>query len=213
MVLLTSIFNITSVRFATDTTTIPDLDTTLDNRVEEPAVWPVILWVAFQVKARYSLQKLRSTDIGALLAIIESQSPADKYTGLWQWDDSDEKMLRKTFVSQDGRISSWIERYPHTWREYIHLLDSRDWAHLNALTGRTSRPRLIPTEYDAAIRVGAIVLWTSSNSIPFQQTNTTLTLDTFVADILGPTNNYVSQALPQVSPILAAFHVPVINLA
>ncbi|KAJ7934841.1 hypothetical protein B0H13DRAFT_2305299 [Mycena leptocephala] len=154
-----------------------------DNARGEPAVWPVILWVAFQVKARYSLPKLRSTDIDALLAIIESQ--ADEPLGLWHWDDTDEKMLWETFLSQDSAISLWIDRYPRAWREYIRLLDSRDWARMKALTRQTSRPRLTPTEYDAGIRAGAIVLWTSSNSISkSQQTDTILTLDGFVADMV-----------------------------
>jgi hypothetical protein len=149
--------------------------------------------------------------MGALLTIIESQ--ADTHIGLWQWDDADEKMLQEMFVSQDGAIASWIDRYPHAWREYIRLLDSRDWARLGALTRQTSRPRLAPTEYDAGIRVGALVLWTSFNSIStWQGTDITLPLDMFVADIVEGTVNHVSRALPQVSILDFAFRDPVFNL-
>jgi hypothetical protein len=176
----------------------------------EPAVWTVILWIAFQVKVQYSLPKLRSTGIGALFAIIEAQ--ADKHLGWWQWDDTDEKMLHQIFTSQTGEISSWIDHYPPAWREYIRLPDSDDWARLRALTRLSSRPRLAPTEYDAGIRVGALVLWTSLNSIStLQETDTTLTLDIFVADMVEGMGNLVSRALPQVSILEVAFHDPVFN--
>jgi hypothetical protein len=122
-------------------------------------------------------------------------------------------MLREIFTSQTGAISSWIERYPPAWREYIRLPDSQHWARLRALTRQTSRPRLAPTEYDAGIRVGALVLWTSLNSISTsQQTDTTLTLDIFVADMVEGMDNHVSRALPQVSILDIAFHDPVFNL-
>ncbi|KAJ7939112.1 kinase-like domain-containing protein [Mycena leptocephala] len=176
-----------------------DVDVDLDQRLPitaggEPAVWPVILWVAFQLKARYSLPKLK--DIHALVAIIESQG--ETHIGVWQWDDTDEKMLRETFISQDGAIASWIDRYPHAWREYICLLNSRDWVRLKALTHQPSRPRFAPTEYDTGIRVGALLLWTSTNSnSKFQQTDTILTLDRFVTDMVECMDNHVSRALPQ----------------
>jgi hypothetical protein len=154
---------------------------------------------------------LRSTGIDALCAIIESQ--ADKHLGWWQWDDTDEKMLREIFTSQSGAISSWIEHYPPAWRESIRLPDSRDWARLKALTRQTSRPRFAPTEYDAGIRVGTLVLWTSLNSISTsQETDTTLTLDAFVADMVKGMDNHVSRALPQVSIVDVGFHDPVFNL-
>jgi hypothetical protein len=149
------------------------------------------------VKAKYS-PKLRSTGIDALFAIIEAQ--AENHLGWWQWDDTDEEMLREIFTSKSGAISSWIERYPPAWWEYIRLPDSRDWARLRVLTHQTSRPRFAPTEYDAGIRVGALVLWTSLNSISTsQETDTTLTLDIFVANMVGSMDNHVSGALPQVS--------------
>jgi hypothetical protein len=180
--------------------------TFLGDPAEGPAVWPVILWVAFNVKAN-SLPELRSTDIDALLEIIESQSQANEHFGLWQWDETDEKTLRETFLYQDETISSWIDRYPHAWREYIRLLDSRDWARLKALTRKTPRPRLAPTEYDAGIRVGAIVLWISSSLLSTsQETDTTLSPKRFVADMVESVDNNVSQALPQVSLFLVAFH-------
>jgi hypothetical protein len=191
--------------------TISDLDV---NLAEEPAVWPVILWVAFQVKARYVLPQLPSTNIDALLSIIEAQTQADKHIGFWQWDDTDEKMLRETSFSQEGAPSSRIDCYPQAWREYIQLLDPRDWARLKALTHQTPRPRLTPTEYETGIRVGAILLWISSNSIPTSQhPNTSLTLNRFIADLVERMDNHhVSQALPHVSLLLVAFHKPVFNL-
>ncbi|KAJ7824952.1 kinase-like domain-containing protein [Mycena olivaceomarginata] len=138
------------------------------------------------------------TDIDTLLTIIESQSLADKYIGFWQWDDTDEKLLRETFISQDRAISLWINRYPDAWQECIHSLESRDWARLQALTHQTSRPRLTPTEYDTSIRFGAILLWTSSNSSPTsQQPNTSPTLNRFVADMVESMGNHLYQALPQ----------------
>jgi hypothetical protein len=134
-----------------------------------------------------------------------------KHLDWWQWDDTDEKMLREIFTVQTGAFSSWIERYPPAWREYIHLPDSQDWARLRALTRQTSRPRLAPMEYDASIRVGALVLWTSLNSISTsQEPDTTLTLDIFVANMVEGMDNHVARGLPQVS-ILDIFRNPVFN--
>ncbi|KAF7339002.1 hypothetical protein MVEN_01976400 [Mycena venus] len=168
-----------------------------DNRVREPRVWPVILWVAFQVKAAYSSSTPRSMDMNAL-AMIESNID-QQHIDLWQWDDADEQLVRQTFISQDSKIASWIDRYPPLWREYIRLPDSRDWTQLEALTRQPSRPRSNPTEYDAAIRVASIVLWTSSNSVSASQgSDEILTLDRFVAHMID--NAYMVDQLRQPLP-------------
>ncbi|KAJ7218646.1 kinase-like domain-containing protein [Mycena pura] len=104
-------------------------------------------------------------------------------------------MLRETFTSQDGEVSSWIERYPNGWRDYIRLLGSRDWLRLIDLTRQTPRRRFAPTEYDAGIRLGAIVYWTSSDLPSTPQVPTPLT--GFVADILEIPDDNVSEGLPQ----------------
>ncbi|KAJ7145647.1 hypothetical protein C8R44DRAFT_716 [Mycena epipterygia] len=173
-----------------------DLETWLTDNIEPQAVWPVILWVAFQVKAKYSPPTLGPPSMDGLLEIIGST--ADQNLGLWQWDAADEHLLRQTFISQDSTISSWIDRYPLAWREYIRLPRSRDWARLDALTRQISRPRLDPTEYDAAIRISFIVLWTSSNPIFASQENNII-LNRFVADMVENMYmvNHVPRALPQ----------------
>jgi hypothetical protein len=180
-----------------------DVDVDLDKWLADNAdgvgepVWPVILWVAFQVKASY-WPPSSSADMNTLLEIIE-KSQADVP---WQWDDADELLLRQTFISQDSTILSWIDRYPRAWREYIHFPEGQEWARLKALTRQTSRPRSDPPEYDAAVRVAALVLWTSWNPISVSpKWDTILTLDRFVADMVG--NVYMvdqlSRPLPQVS--------------
>ncbi|KAJ7865758.1 hypothetical protein B0H14DRAFT_2733847 [Mycena olivaceomarginata] len=132
-----------------------------DNDAVGQPVWPVVLWVALQVKARYSSPRMVSPDINSLLAIIGSK--ADEPVDWWHWDDADEQLLRQKFISQDA----------HSSRGLI------------ALTHQTSRPRINPTEYDASIRVSALVLWTSSTSISAsQESNAILTLDRFVADMV-----------------------------
>jgi hypothetical protein len=145
--------------------------------VEEPAVWPVILWVAFQVKTRAAHPLLEQNDLAALLTLIEFN--ADEHTGLWSWDDADDQMLRKMLISVNS--SSWLDRYPPEWREYIALVGSQDWVRHGDLTWQSSRVRLDPPEYDSAIRIGAIVLWTCSNSVSnCPELDTMLTLYRFV---------------------------------
>ncbi|KAJ6526937.1 hypothetical protein DFH09DRAFT_1187168 [Mycena vulgaris] len=144
--------------------------------LKEPAIWPVILWVAFQVQARNSP---RTFDIAAFLALIESK--ADEHRGLWWWDDTDEQTLRQKLVSPGKANFPWIERYPASWREYILLLDAQDWIRLEAATLQTSRLRFQPPEYDTAIHVGAIVLWAASNPTEYsQEIDVMLALDRFL---------------------------------
>ncbi|KAF8166355.1 hypothetical protein K438DRAFT_1857495 [Mycena galopus ATCC 62051] len=64
------------------------------------------------------------------------------------------------------KASSWIDSYPSSWRKYLILPDSNDWAKLEALTHESSRPPSASSEYDSIIRIGTVVLWASSNSIP-----------------------------------------------
>ncbi|KAJ7121957.1 hypothetical protein C8R43DRAFT_48929 [Mycena crocata] len=143
---------------------------------EEPAIWPVILWVAFQMQTKDSLEPKGISDF---LAIIEAKSK--EHFTLWSWDDNDEQTLRQYLVSPGDPGSSWIDRYPPPWRQYLLLLRSNDWAYLEALTRQSSRSRLSPSEYDIAIRIGALILWISSNSILDARTiNTILTFDTFL---------------------------------
>jgi hypothetical protein len=144
--------------------------------VGEPAVWLVIIWVAFQVKTRAAHPPLEPNDLDALLMIIASN--ADEHTGLWSWDDTDDQMLREMLPSVDS--SSWIDRYPPAWRKYIVLIGSREWARLGVSTRESSRVRLDPPEYDSAIRVGAIVLWTCANSVSSSELATILSLHRFV---------------------------------
>ncbi|KAJ6455891.1 kinase-like domain-containing protein [Mycena sanguinolenta] len=117
--------------------------------VEEPPVWPVILWVAFQVRCHSS-----SSGIDALITIIESQ--ADEHSGLWSWDHTDDQMLRSSLLSWHC-ASGWIDHYPSSWREYILSLGSRDWVRLVGLTRRSTRKRLAPSEDDTAIQLSAIL--------------------------------------------------------
>ncbi|KAJ7466905.1 hypothetical protein FB451DRAFT_401160 [Mycena latifolia] len=141
---------------------------------KEPAIWPVILWVAFQAQRSRTSE---SKKVDALLALIESN--AEEHRGLWSWDDTDEQTLRQKLIPPEGAIVPWIDRYPVSWREYILLLDPMDWAHLEASTRRASRPRLQPPEYDVAIRVGAIILWSSSNAVT-HKIDILLALDRFL---------------------------------
>ncbi|KAJ7839002.1 hypothetical protein B0H14DRAFT_3869860 [Mycena olivaceomarginata] len=127
---------------------------------KRPAVWPVILWVAFRVQTRDWSPE--SKNIEAFLTIIESK--ADKHQGLWQWDEIDDQVLRQNLIPQTDARSSWIDDYPASWQEYINLLDYHDWGRIENLTRQSSRHRLTPLEYDTAIRIGAVLLWTSSNS-------------------------------------------------
>ncbi|KAF7337163.1 Adenylate cyclase [Mycena venus] len=127
---------------------------------KRPAVWPVILWIAFRVQTRD--RSPESKNIEAFLAIIESK--ADKHRGLWQWDEIDDQVLRLNLIPQTDTRSSWIDDYPPSWQEYINLLDYHDWGRIETLTRQPSRHRLAPLEYDTAIRIGAVLLWTSSNS-------------------------------------------------
>ncbi|KAJ7089943.1 hypothetical protein C8R44DRAFT_720329 [Mycena epipterygia] len=127
---------------------------------KQPAVWPVILWIAFRVQTRNWSPE--SKNIEAFLAIVESK--ADKHRGLWQWDEIDDQVLRQNLVPQSDTRSSWIDDYPASWQECINLLDYNDWGRIETLTHQSSRHRLAPLEYDTAIRIGAVLLWTSSNS-------------------------------------------------
>ncbi|KAJ7765080.1 hypothetical protein DFH07DRAFT_811344 [Mycena maculata] len=172
----------------------------LSNLVEEPAIWPVILWVAFQLQTRDSVLPSKSIDI--LLAIIASKS--DEHLGLWSWDDTDEQKLRRNLVSPTGEGYSWIDRYPPSWRKYILLLDSTEWSRLATSTHESHRARLDPPEYDVAIRMGAIVLWTSSN-LESQETNTMLTLDRFItaADPAYTDNGFLRCLLERRVPVRA----------
>ncbi|KAF7343706.1 Adenylate cyclase [Mycena sanguinolenta] len=126
---------------------------------KRPAVWPVILWIAFRVQTRDWSPE--SKNVEAFVAIIESKS--DKHRGLWQWDEIDEQVLRQNLPHTHTR-SSWIDYFPASWQEYINLLDYQDWGRIETLTRESSRHRLAPLEYDTAIRIGAVLLWTSSNS-------------------------------------------------
>ncbi|KAF7349098.1 hypothetical protein MVEN_01431900 [Mycena venus] len=146
--------------------------------VEEPAVWPVILWVAFQIQSHVHCNL--SVDVDALITIIES--PTEEHSGLWSWDHTDNQMLRASLLSRNG-ASTWVDHYPPSWREYILSLDSLDWARLGDLTRRSARERLAPPEDDAAIRAGAIAVWTSMRSVlPTPELSTILALDHFVPD-------------------------------
>ncbi|KAJ7798018.1 hypothetical protein B0H13DRAFT_2167962, partial [Mycena leptocephala] len=137
---------------------------------KRPAVWPVILWIAFRVQSRDWSPE--SKNIEAFLAIIESK--ADKHRGLWQWDEIDDQALLQNLVPQTQACSSWIDYYPASWQEYINLLDHKDWGRIETLTRQSSRHRLSPLEYDTTIRIGAVLLWTSSNSFADTSHLTTL---------------------------------------
>ncbi|KAJ7816916.1 kinase-like domain-containing protein [Mycena olivaceomarginata] len=149
-----------------------------DELVEEPPVWPVILWVAFQVQSQIRCNS-SSVDVDALITIIESR--AQEHSGLWSWDHTDDQMLRAGLLSRNG-ASAWIDRYPPSWREYILSLGSHDWVRLGDLTRRSARERLAPPEDDAAIRAGAIAVWTSVRSVSplAPELSTILALDYFV---------------------------------
>ncbi|KAJ7885887.1 kinase-like domain-containing protein [Mycena olivaceomarginata] len=145
--------------------------------VEEPPVWPVILWVAFQVQSQVRCNS-SSFDVDALITIIESR--AEEHNGLWSWDHTDNQMLRASLLSRNG-ASAWIDRYPPSWREYILSLGSHDWVRLGDLTRRSARKRLAPPVDDTAIRAGAIAVWTSVRSVsPAPELSTILALDHFV---------------------------------
>ncbi|KAJ7633427.1 hypothetical protein DFH06DRAFT_692077 [Mycena polygramma] len=160
--------------------------------VREPAIWPVILWVTFQIQTCGSSST--SKNIDALLALIRSKS--DEHRGLWSWDDTDEQMLRQNLSSPGYPRSSWVDCYPASWREYILLLGSNDWSNLEALTRASSRPPWASLEYETMIRIGAIVLWTSSNAAPESLENSILlSLEMFLPADLGPDNHEFLQCL------------------
>ncbi|KAJ6526934.1 hypothetical protein DFH09DRAFT_164786 [Mycena vulgaris] len=173
--------------------------------LKEPAIWPVILWVAFQVQVRHSP---RPFDVDAFIALIDSESKADEQRGLWSWDDTDEQTLRQKLVSPEGSALPWIDRYPASWQEYILLLDPEHWIRLEAVTHQISRPRLQPPDYDAAIRVGAIVLWASSNSIEdSQEINVLLALHRFLpGDTPSSNRGFLRCLLERRSPVRANHH-------
>ncbi|KAF7357977.1 hypothetical protein MVEN_00844500 [Mycena venus] len=158
------------------------------NEVPEPPIWPVILWVAFRIQTRDSSTASEAKNIDVLLDIIQSKS--DEHLGLWSWDDTDEQMLRQNLISPSHPNSSWIDRYPSSWREYIILLDSSDWAKLEGLTRESSRAPSASLEYDSIIRIGAIVLWTSSNMLSDSpDINVLLSLEIFLPGNLGLDNH------------------------
>ncbi|KAJ7888101.1 hypothetical protein B0H14DRAFT_1213429 [Mycena olivaceomarginata] len=164
---------------------------------EGPPVWPVIIWVAFQ-QTRNSYPISCSEDIGALITVIESK--ADEYIGLWTWDDTDEQMLREKLISQNGATSSWIDHYPPAWWKYILLLGPEHWTRLGASTRRSSRPRLDPSGYDTAIRLGAIVLWTSISDS--SEINTMLSLEGFLhGDVPRNYREFLTHLLESRAPV------------
>ncbi|KAJ7057683.1 hypothetical protein C8F01DRAFT_320771 [Mycena amicta] len=126
-----------------------------------PAVWPAILWVAFQLQTRDS-SKARS--LPDFLSIINANQ--EEHLGLWAWDDEDERMLRSSLGGtspSNGSFSPWTDGFP-AWRQYLDALDDDGWTALESATRRTSRIRLQPAEYDAAVRIGGLLLWVSSSS-------------------------------------------------
>ncbi|KAF8207980.1 hypothetical protein K438DRAFT_1814757 [Mycena galopus ATCC 62051] len=110
-------------------------------------VWPAILWVAFRIQTGDSSSPPEAKGVDALLALIQSRS--NERLGLWSWDDTDEQIL-------PNQSSSWIDSYPSSWRKYLILPDSNDWAKLEALTHESSRPPSASSEYDSIIRIGTV---------------------------------------------------------
>lgn len=74
-------------------------------------------------------------------------------------------MLRQNLFSPNDPGPFWIDHCPASWRDYLLLLDPNDWTNLEALTRKSSRIGRVPPDYDLAIRIGALVLWTSSNAV------------------------------------------------
>ncbi|KAJ6573538.1 kinase-like domain-containing protein, partial [Mycena vulgaris] len=102
---------------------------------EEPAIWPVILWAAFQAQRQDWPPDFKSKSIDTFIAMIES--PAEEHI-------ADEETLSRHLIIPDDINFSWTR--------------------LEASTRQSSRPRLFPREYDTAISIGAVLLWASSNS-------------------------------------------------
>ncbi|KAJ7213152.1 hypothetical protein GGX14DRAFT_446459 [Mycena pura] len=161
------------------------------------AMWPVVLWVAFQTQTR------KSKDLDDFLAIIESD--VEENLGLWSWDDEDENIIRKAFISSN---SLWNERLPSSWLAYIKLLDADGWASLEALTHRSSRTRLAPVGYDTAIRIGAIVLWSSSNSTADSSyLESLLAFEIFLPNFLGlDSHGFLQCLLERRVPVRASYY-------
>ncbi|KAK6996949.1 hypothetical protein R3P38DRAFT_3370769 [Favolaschia claudopus] len=131
------------------------------SEIKEPAVWPVIIWVAFQLQTSTSSSASTAENMNILLDLIQSESDACR--SLWTWDDVDQQLLHQRLVSCCLHASSWIDRYPPSWRVHIAQLASNDWAKLEVATRHSQRsrePSLV--EYDTTIRIGAMVAWASS---------------------------------------------------
>jgi hypothetical protein len=174
-------------RQAEERTTMCDVDADLhqwlmDNMIEEPPVWPVILWVTFRLQYQVSP---KSTEVDILLSIIESD--AEENTAFWAWDDIDNNQL---LSRDDANYSLWVDRYAPAWREYILELGSNDWARLESLTRKSTRTRLYPPEYDAAIRIGAILFQTSTSKVFSAGLDTIAALNRFVPGHLATSIRY-----------------------
>ncbi|KAJ7636516.1 hypothetical protein FB45DRAFT_906753 [Roridomyces roridus] len=155
-------------------------DYSTTSRQANPAIWPVILWVAFRIQTRDFPTESRTLE--ALLAIIQAKH--DEHLDLWSWDDTDESTLRLGLLTVlEG--SPWTERYPPSWQEHLVLLDTPEWSQLAESTRQSGRSRIGSPDYDTALRICAIMLWTSSKS-ESQDNGTILCLDRFIAG--GPAN-------------------------
>ncbi|KAF7318578.1 hypothetical protein HMN09_00368200 [Mycena chlorophos] len=167
---------------------LPTADVTpIASPVDRPAVWLVLVWVAFQIQAARTGQttadllsvvdyrrrkKLRRQGRRAGFA-SNARAPAGQlydaeFADLTSWDLEDERYLRNALepftAPVSGAAISWMEPYPPSWRPFLEMLDSQGWAALETATFRPSRARSmqIPVEDEHTMRIGTLVLWTTS---------------------------------------------------
>ncbi|KAF7290843.1 hypothetical protein MIND_01325500 [Mycena indigotica] len=162
---------------------LPALESTpAASPINRPSVWPVVLWVVFQIQANGQntiddFLELLSPQLNRRRAVYNGVSSDSATAGMWTWDIQDEGYLRNALLPFSSH--GWMEKYPTSWRKYLEMLDEQGWDTIEAATFRSSRDR--PAGLDApaetTTRIGTLALWASSAFHSAPKSPITITLD------------------------------------